>query len=161
MTRDVRLYLVGSLVLVLLAGCGRNFFAQREAWRHEAEVQCLKSGAVKEGPAVAMLSPIEGPGICGADFPFKVAALGDTQALGYADEPIRPPGAIRGGSARTSSSPAPPGRGSSAPNPDPSRPLDLSPSGAAASSASGPVPVTNTSRTTTAISSTAAAATTC
>ena len=146
MTRDVRLYLVGSLVLVLLAGCGRNFFAQREAWRHEAEVQCLKSGAVKEGPAVAMLSPIEGPGICGADFPFKVAALGDTQALGYADEPIRPPGAIRGGSARTSSSPAPPGRGSSAPNPDPSRPLDLSPSGAAASSASGPVGETNPSR---------------
>jgi hypothetical protein len=146
MTRDVRLYLVGSLVLVLLAGCGRNFFAQREAWRHEAEVQCLKSGAVKEGSAVAMLSPLEGPGICGADFPFKVAALGDTQALGYADEPIRPPGAIRGGSARTSSSPAPLDRGSSALNPDPSRPLDLSPSGAAASSAGGPVGETNRSR---------------
>ena len=113
MTRDVRWYLVGSLVLVLLAGCGRNFFAQREAWRREAEVQCLKTGAVKEGPAIAMLSPIDGPGICGTDFPFKVAALGDTQALGYADEPIRPPGAIRGGSTRTSSSPAPPYRGGS------------------------------------------------
>jgi len=54
MTRDVRLYLVGSLVLVLLAGCGRNFFAQRESWRREAEVQCLKSGSVKPGPAVAL-----------------------------------------------------------------------------------------------------------
>lgn len=100
MTRDVRWYLVGSLVLVTLAGCGRTFFAQREAWRREAEVQCLKSGAVREGPAVAMLSPITGPGVCGVDFPLKVAALGDAPALGYADESARPPGAIRRGSGR-------------------------------------------------------------
>ena len=104
MTRDVRLYLVGSLVLVLLAGCGRNFFAQRESWRREAEVQCLKSGSVKPGPAVALLSPIDGPGICGADFPFKVSALGDSPMLGYS-EPIRPPGAIRGGASRPYSAP--------------------------------------------------------
>ncbi|MGZ8299269.1 MAG: extensin-like domain-containing protein [Rhodoplanes sp.] len=124
MTRDVRLYLVGSLALVLLAGCGRNFFAQRESWRREAEVQCLKSGSVKEGPAIAMLSPIEGPGICGADFPFKVVALGDTPMLGYADEPIRPPGAIRGGARRPD--PLPP-----ATYPNEPRPLDLAPPGAA------------------------------
>jgi Extensin-like protein C-terminus len=132
MTRDVRLYLVGSLVLVLLAGCGRNFFAQREVWRREAEVQCLKSGAIKEGPAVAMLSPIEGPGICGADFPFKVAGLGDTQVLGYADEPVRPPGTIRGGSPRTNS---PPPTYS-----DPSRPLDIGPAGRSPSINSTPLP---------------------
>ena len=50
MTRGVRLYLVGSFVLVSLAGCGRGFFqsAEREPWRAEAEVACLKSGAVKE-----------------------------------------------------------------------------------------------------------------
>ncbi|MFZ1885230.1 MAG: extensin family protein [Rhodoplanes sp.] len=105
MTRDVRLYLVGSLVLVLLAGCGRNFFAQREPWRREAEVQCLKSGSVKPGPAVALLSPIEGPGICGADFPFKVSALGESPMLGYTDEPIRPPGVIRGATSRPYSAP--------------------------------------------------------
>ena len=132
MTRDVRLYLVGSLVLVLLAGCGRNFFAQREVWRREAEVQCLKSGAVKEGPALTMMSPIEGPGICGADFPFKVAGLGDTQVLGYADEPVRPPGAIRGGSPRTN----PPSPTYS----DPSRPLDLRPAGRSPSIDSAPLP---------------------
>ena len=124
MTRDVRLCLVSSLVLVLLAGCGRNFFAQRESWRREAEVQCLKSGSVKEGPAIAMLSPIEGPGICGADFPFKVVALGDTPMLGYADEPIWPPGAIRGGARRPD--PLPP-----ATYPSELRPLDLAPPGAA------------------------------
>ncbi len=50
MTRGVRLYLVGSFVLVSLAGCGRGFFQseEREPWRAEAEIACLKSGAVKE-----------------------------------------------------------------------------------------------------------------
>ena len=49
MTRGVRWYLVGSLVLVSLAGCGRGFFSEeREPWRAEAEIACLKSGAVKE-----------------------------------------------------------------------------------------------------------------
>lgn len=105
MTRELRLSLVGSLVLVLLSGCGRNFFAQREAWRREAEVQCLQSGSVKPGPAAVMLSPISGPGICGADFPFKVSALGDSPALGYADDPVRPPGAIRGSPSRSYSTP--------------------------------------------------------
>ena len=39
MARRVRLYLVGSLVLVALAGCGRGFLqtAEREPWRAEAE----------------------------------------------------------------------------------------------------------------------------
>jgi hypothetical protein len=105
MTRDVRLYLVGSLVLVLLAGCGRNFFAQREPWRREAEIRCLKSGSVKPGPAATLLSPIDGPGICGADFPFKVSALGDSPMLGYTDEPIRPPGLIRSAASRPYSAP--------------------------------------------------------
>lgn len=85
------MYLVGSLVLVALAGCGR-FFVEREPWRREAEVACLKSGAVREGPNVVQVAPINGPGICGADFPLKVLAIGDTMALGFAD--VRPPAAI-------------------------------------------------------------------
>ena len=82
-------------VLGSLAGCARSFvsFEQREAWRHEAEVTCLKSGTVKETSALVRISPIEGPGICGADFPLKVAALGESSALGFADD-IRPPGSI-------------------------------------------------------------------
>src|SRR5882724_4995392 len=97
MTRGVRWYLVGSLVLVTLAGCGRSFlqYAERERWRREAEVACLKSGTVKEGPALVRIQPIEGPGICGADFPLKVAALGEGSAVGFADE-LRPPGGIPG-----------------------------------------------------------------
>jgi len=82
----VRWYLIGSLVLVALAGCGRGFmFEEREPWRHDAEVACLKSGAVRESSNLVRIAPIEGPGICGADFPLKVAALGySTTALGFA-----------------------------------------------------------------------------
>src|SRR6266566_2835458 len=94
MARGVALFLVGSLVLVALLGCGR-WFEQRDPWRHDAEVECLQSGAVREGPAVTPMSPIAGPGVCGADFPLKVAALGAGAAVGFADEP-RPPGAIPG-----------------------------------------------------------------
>ncbi|MBR1144459.1 extensin family protein [Bradyrhizobium sp. AUGA SZCCT0431] len=96
MTRGVRLYLVGSFVLVSLAGCGRGLFqsAEREPWRAEAEVACLKSGAVKETPELVRIDPISGPGACGAQFPLKVAALGEGSAsFGFADE-LRPPGTI-------------------------------------------------------------------
>lgn len=54
----------------------------------------MKSGAVKVGVGVVQIDPIEGPGMCGADFPLKVSALGETnQLIGYADDP-RPPGLI-------------------------------------------------------------------
>ena len=87
MTRGVRLYLVGSFVLVSLAGCGRGFFqsAEREPWRAEAEIACLKSGAVKENAELVRINPISGPGVCGAEFPLKVAALGEgSGSLGFA-----------------------------------------------------------------------------
>src|SRR6266852_5207604 len=95
MTR-ARWYLVGACLLLGLTGCARMWFAEREPWRREAEVACLQSGAVKEGPSVAIIKAIEGPGVCGADYPLRVAALGDAAALGFFDEPARPPGAIRG-----------------------------------------------------------------
>src|SRR5579872_7383758 len=96
MTRGVRLYLVGSFVLVALASCGRGFFSEeREPWRAEAEIACLKSGSVKEGPDLVRISPISGPGACGAEFPLKVAALGEgAGGFGFADEDLRPPGTI-------------------------------------------------------------------
>jgi extensin-like protein len=97
MTRGVRLYLVGSLVLVSLAGCGRGFFqsAEREPWRAEAEEACLKSGAVKESAELVRIEPIAGPGVCGAEFPLKVSALGEPNATyGFADDDLRPPATI-------------------------------------------------------------------
>jgi hypothetical protein len=97
MTRGVRLYLVGSFVLVSLAGCGHGFFQaqEREPWRAEAEIACLKSGAVKESADLVRIDPISGPGVCGAEFPLKVAALGETNSsFGFADDDLRPPGNV-------------------------------------------------------------------
>src|SRR6202034_2874352 len=96
MTRGVRLYLVGSFVLVSLVGCGRGFYTEeREPWRAEAEIACLKSGSVKEGPDLVRIDPIAGPGQCGAEFPLKVSALGESSSsFGFADDDLRPPAAI-------------------------------------------------------------------
>jgi hypothetical protein len=99
MARGVRLYLVGSVVLVSLAGCGGGFFqsAEREPWRGEAEIACLKSGAVKESAEVVRIEPIAGPGMCGAEYPLKVAALGEASSIyGFADDDLRPPAPING-----------------------------------------------------------------
>src|SRR5450631_2921945 len=110
MTRGVRLYLVGSFVLVSLAGCGRGFFQteEREPWRAEAEVACLKSGAVKENAELVRINPISGPGVCGAEFPLKVATLGEvSSSFGFADSDLRPPGNV-GNQPRWPISPPPP-----------------------------------------------------
>ena len=97
MAWGVRWYLVGSVVLGVLgvlAGCsGGGFFAEREPWRHEAEMQCLASGVVKEGVNIVRVKPIKGPGMCGADFPLRASALGEGGTLGYSDE-VRPPSTI-------------------------------------------------------------------
>jgi hypothetical protein len=100
MSRGVRWFLIGSAAVVTLAGCGRGVFqyAEREPWRREAEIACLNSGTVKEGATLVRISPIEGPDMCGADFPLKVSALGEGPALGYVDEPVRPPGSVAGAS---------------------------------------------------------------
>ena len=103
MLRGVRLWIFGAIAgaaLIALAGCGHNFYdGEREAWRREAEVACLNSGAIKEGPARVRISAINGPGMCGADYPIQVSALGDSGPLGYTDEPVRPPAALSTGSA--------------------------------------------------------------
>src|SRR3954452_3385374 len=99
MAWGVRWYLVGSVVLGVLGvlvGCsGSGIFLEREAWRHEAEVQCLSSGSVKEGVNIVRVKPIRGPGMCGADFPLKVSVLVESSVLSYSDE-VRPPGAVPG-----------------------------------------------------------------
>ena len=64
MAWGARWYLVCSIglgVLGVLAGCsGGNVFAEREPWRHDAEVQCLNSGTVKEGPGLVRIRSITG-----------------------------------------------------------------------------------------------------
>jgi len=96
MKRHVPFCIAGLGLLLALAGCGRGLwqYGERASWRHEAEVSCLKSGSVKVGTGVVQIQPIEGPGVCGADFPLKVTALGESATpMAYADD-MRPPGAI-------------------------------------------------------------------
>lgn len=84
----------GLALLVVLAGCAGHFLAQREPWRKDAEIACMQSGAVKETGTIVRVEPINGPGMCGADFPFKVAALGESAMLGYSSGDLRPPGSV-------------------------------------------------------------------
>jgi hypothetical protein len=131
MKRSVRvqLFIAGGLALLALAGCGRGFlqYGERASWRHEAEVNCLKSGEVKLGTGVVRIEPIEGPGMCGVDFPLKVSMLGETPANGaamsYADD-MRPPAGIPGG--YSSQPPWPPTQSRYAP-PAPVQPVQVAP----------------------------------
>jgi len=97
MVCGVRRFLAGTVVvfgLGALAACsGGSFFAQREPWRKEAEARCIGSGAVREGAGVVRVNPINGPGMCGADFPLRISVLGQPAALSFGDE-VRPPGSI-------------------------------------------------------------------
>jgi len=109
MSRGVQVFLFGSLAaaaLIALAGCGHNFYSgERESWRHDAEVACLNSGVIKDGPDRVRISAISGPGMCGADFPVRVTALGESSPLGYDDEPLRPPSAVPNGASPNSAIP--------------------------------------------------------
>src|SRR5690349_9863036 len=102
MTRGVQWSLVCFIVLIALlalAGCSHFLFAEREPWRHDAEIGCLNTGAVKETAQRVRISAISGPGICGMDYPLRVAALGDNPPLAYdAEQPPRPPSNIPTGS---------------------------------------------------------------
>src|ERR1700722_15208799 len=95
MLRGVRVWVfctIAGAALMALAGCGHNFYSgEREAWRRDAEIACLNSGAVPESPARVRISSISGPGMCGADYPIQVSALGESGPLGYSDEAPGPP----------------------------------------------------------------------
>jgi hypothetical protein len=146
MLRGVRVWLFGTIAggaLIALAGCGHNFYSgEREAWRRDAEIACLNSGAVPESQARVRISPISGPGMCGADYPIQVSALGENGPLGYDDEPLRPPGSLPSSAVpqhwpvQTNTSPPPPnntaptyGRAAAVPQgrPSPVAPAQLSP----------------------------------
>ncbi len=90
-------YFAGFAVLgslAALSGCsGGHFMAEREPWRHDAEVACLNAGSVKEGEGKVRVKAINGPGMCGADFPIKVSSLGESTPIAFWDE-LRPPSGI-------------------------------------------------------------------
>lgn len=67
-----------------LAACGSFKRETRPAWRDQAEATCLRSGKVRESQYVKISKAIDGPGICGANTPLKVAALATPIAPEYA-----------------------------------------------------------------------------
>src|SRR5215475_5188377 len=86
MRHTVRWRLLGTCLLLGLAGCGRMSLEEREPWRGEAEASCLKSGAAKEGPSIAMIKAIEGPGARGFEYPLRVCSFGVSALMSFAAE---------------------------------------------------------------------------
>lgn len=70
--------LLGVLVASISA-CGTINRPQREAWRGEVELACLKRGAIVPTSFVRPIKEIEGPGTCGIDHPFQIYALSEGQ----------------------------------------------------------------------------------
>src|ERR687891_673709 len=64
-----------SLVGLGVTGCGLFRFEQREPWRLQAEEACLSQKLVTANAYMSLASSIDGPGACGMDYPFKVAAF--------------------------------------------------------------------------------------
>jgi hypothetical protein len=99
MARSLRTFFSGSVVVVglgVLAACsGGYFWGEREAWRKEAEARCIGTGSVREGPGVTRISAINGPGMCGADYPYRVSTLGVPMAMSFGE--LRPPASIPNG----------------------------------------------------------------
>jgi len=77
MRRGVAQYLVGSVVLVSLAGCGTFVYERRAAWRDEAEQACLARKSVTVSAYVEPAREISGPGSCGMLQPFRLTALAE------------------------------------------------------------------------------------
>ncbi|RDI59225.1 extensin family protein [Microvirga subterranea] len=75
MRRGLVAFFALSLVGLGLTGCGLFRFEQREPWRAQAEEACLSQRLVQPSAYMALSPKIDGPGVCGMDYPFKVAAF--------------------------------------------------------------------------------------
>lgn len=75
MRRGLVAFFALSLVGLGLTGCGLFRFEQREPWRSQAEEACLAQRLVQPSAYVALSAKIDGPGVCGMDYPFKISAF--------------------------------------------------------------------------------------
>lgn len=75
MRRGLVAFVALSLVGLGLTGCGLFRFEQREPWRAQAEEACLSQRLVQPSAYMALGNKIDGPGVCGMDYPFKVSAF--------------------------------------------------------------------------------------
>jgi len=82
MWRKYSYRVVCLLPALALASCASNSYfvttAKDEPWRRDAEISCLRAGAVQESAFIAGRSSLGGPdSACGAVHPFEVSALGN------------------------------------------------------------------------------------
>lgn len=75
MRRGFVAFVALTLVGLGLTGCGLFRVEQREPWRAQAEQACLQARLVQPSAYMSRSSKIDGPGACGMDHPFKVAAF--------------------------------------------------------------------------------------
>ena len=75
MRRGLVAFCALTLVGLGLTGCGLFRYEQREPWRVQAEEACLAQRRVQPSAYMSRASKIDGPGACGVDYPFKVAAF--------------------------------------------------------------------------------------
>lgn len=75
MARRILARVLAAGLILSLAGCGLFERPQRPAWRGQIENACLAQGRVQASAFVEPARPIDGPGICGLEHPFKVTAL--------------------------------------------------------------------------------------
>jgi hypothetical protein len=75
-TRGLRQYLVGLLLLATLAGCGGYFgHEERAAWRGDAERRCFAAGLIQKSDFMVVAREVDGPGTCGMDRPIYITAV--------------------------------------------------------------------------------------
>ncbi|HEV2559929.1 MAG TPA: extensin family protein [Microvirga sp.] len=75
MRRGFVAFIALTLVALGITGCGLFRFEQREPWRVQAEEACLAQKQVQPSAYMSRSSKISGPGACGVDYPFKIAAF--------------------------------------------------------------------------------------
>src|ERR671916_3489437 len=68
-------FLALALIGLGVTGCGLFRYEQREPWRAQAEEACMAQRLVQPSAFMSRGSKIDGPGACGVDYPFKVAAF--------------------------------------------------------------------------------------
>ncbi len=62
---------------LLLAGCGRVQHQEREPWRAQAELACLRSNKINPSDYIRKIPAIGNSWSCGADYPLKVSAFAE------------------------------------------------------------------------------------
>jgi hypothetical protein len=101
MLRRVALSVVLGSAFASLTACGSLFdWEEREPWRAQVEAACLASGEVRQSAGIRLATPVEGPGACGLDHPFRVSALDLDASPAFAS--MRPPGMLAQAPAMTS-----------------------------------------------------------